>query len=270
MRLCTNFVNRPMNEEAMKAMLSASLEEKVWTSLSKIDEWEQATKGNWILSFSGGKDSTVLAYLCAKYLRSFIIQPHPLHLVFADTGLEYPEIRRFAMAFPDYLREHFPGLEVDFQRVRPKERFDRVISKYGYPLIGKEVAEAIYVARKIRSQNVNVERERERETESRTSGAPESGQSCTGSVHQTQTGKENPAITGNFTREMRGGGTLIATSGARNRRTILQGKWIATNAGGVRRRAELSGTVLHRSKRQSRSEWKCSDSDSTGTTDESG
>ena len=46
--------------------------------------------------------------------------------------------------------------------VRPKMRFDEVISKYGYPLIGKEVAEAIYYARRIRSQTVQVERERER------------------------------------------------------------------------------------------------------------
>lgn len=260
MRLCTNFVNRPMNEEAMKAMLAASLEEKVWTSLSKIDEWDQATKGNWILSFSGGKDSTVLAYLCAKYLRSFIIQPHPLHLVFADTGLEYPEIRRFAMAFPDYLRKHFPGLEVDFQRVRPKERFDRVISKYGYPLIGKEVAEAIYAARKIRSQNVNVERERERE--SRTSGAPESGQSCTGSVHQAQIGKENPAITGNFTREMRGGG--YAHIYKRSEESAYDPARPM-----VRRRTELRGGGHYRpSKRRSESEWRYSGN--AGTTDESG
>ena len=35
-------------------------------------------------------------------------------------------------------------------------RFDEVISKYGYPLIGKEVAEAIYYARRL-------SRERERE-----------------------------------------------------------------------------------------------------------
>jgi hypothetical protein len=44
-------------------------------------------------------------------------------------------------------------------------RFDEVISTYGYPLISKEVAEAIYYARRIRSQDVNVERERERERE---------------------------------------------------------------------------------------------------------
>ena len=44
--------------------------------------------------------------------------------------------------------------------VRPAMRFDEVISTYGYPLIGKEVAEAIYYARRIRSQSLNVERER--------------------------------------------------------------------------------------------------------------
>jgi hypothetical protein len=45
--------------------------------------------------------------------------------------------------------------------VTPSMRFDDVITTYGYPLIGKEVAEAIYYARRIRSQAVNAERERE-------------------------------------------------------------------------------------------------------------
>ena len=92
------------------------------------------------VSFSGGKDSTVLLDIARK------IYPD-IPAVFSNTGLEYPEIRRFAKAHDN--------VEV----VQPKMAFNEVISKYGYPLIGKEVAEAIYYARRI----VPAERERERE-----------------------------------------------------------------------------------------------------------
>ena len=67
--------------------------------------------------------------------------------VFCNTGLEYPEIQSF-------VRRHE---NVDI--VVPEMRFPDVIEQYGYPLIGKEVAEAIYYARRIMPSR---ERERER------------------------------------------------------------------------------------------------------------
>ena len=59
-------------------------------------------------------------------------------LVFSNTGLEYPEIQAFAKKM---------GAEF----VRPKMQFSEVISKFGYPIISKENAEAIYYARRIRN-----------------------------------------------------------------------------------------------------------------------
>ena len=58
--------------------------------------------------------------------------------VFSNTGLEYPEIQKFVKGYDN----------VDI--VTPDMRFDEVIKTYGYPLIGKEVAEAIHYARRIR------------------------------------------------------------------------------------------------------------------------
>ena len=120
------------------------LERKIQISQTRIIEWYNHYKGNVVVSFSGGKDSTVLLHL----VRS--IYPD-VKAVFSNTGLEYPEIQRHVKSIGN----------VDI--VTPSMRFDQVISTYGYPLIGKEVAEAIYYARRIRSQDVNVERERERE-----------------------------------------------------------------------------------------------------------
>lgn len=120
------------------------LERKIQISQARIIEWYNHYHGNVVVSFSGGKDSTVLLHL----VRS--IFPN-VKAVFSNTGLEYPEIQKHVMSIDN----------VDI--VRPTMRFDEVISTYGYPLIGKEVAEAIFYARRIRSQSGNVERERERE-----------------------------------------------------------------------------------------------------------
>lgn len=117
------------------------LERKIQITQTRIIEWYQHYNGNVVVSFSGGKDSTVLLHLVRK------LYPD-VRAVFSNTGLEYPEIQKFAKSFD----------LVD--TVTPKMRFDQVISTYGYPLISKEVAEAIYYARRIRSQVVQVERER--------------------------------------------------------------------------------------------------------------
>lgn len=120
------------------------LSRKVQITQARIIEWYQHYDGNVCVSFSGGKDSTALLHL--------VRQLYPgVKAVFSNTGLEYPEIQRFVNSFNN----------VDV--VTPKMRFDQVISTYGYPIISKEVAEAIYYARRIRSYPVQVERERERE-----------------------------------------------------------------------------------------------------------
>lgn len=137
------FTNRPIPPEAAAKLQAMDLQEKFITTIEKINEWEMATGGAWYVSFSGGKDSTVLTYIAAKYLASFRTPPHPLHLLFCDTGLEYPEIRQFAMSFPEFLQKRFPTVTVDFQRRRPKRQFFDVIHDYGYPIIGKEIAKRV-------------------------------------------------------------------------------------------------------------------------------
>lgn len=109
------------------------LRAKVLMSQNRIREWYNHFNGDVCVSFSGGKDSTVLATLVHD------LYPN-VPLVFANTGLEYPEIQAFARKM---------GAEF----VRPKMSFSEVISTYGYPIISKENAEAIYYARKIRNSH---------------------------------------------------------------------------------------------------------------------
>ena len=119
-----------MRDRTLLAQLQAlPLDAKILMTKQRIREGYHDWHGNVVISFSGGKDSTVLSHL--------VHEEYPdVPMVFANTGLEYPEIQAFARKM---------GAEF----VRPKMQFSDVISKYGYPIIGKEVAEAISFARRI-------------------------------------------------------------------------------------------------------------------------
>lgn len=116
----------------LKYMQSLPLERKIEMTAERIDGWYQHYDGNVAVSFSGGKDSTVLLDIARNHWRGH----QDIKAVFVDTGLEYPEIRQFVKTFDN----------VDI--IRPAMRFDEVIKKYGYPVISKEVCESLYQAKK--------------------------------------------------------------------------------------------------------------------------
>lgn len=106
------------------------LKDKVRFTERRIIEWVEEFGENGVyISFSGGKDSTVLLDIARR------LYPN-LKAMFVDTGLEYPEIRQFVKTFDN----------VDI--LRPQKRFDQVIQEYGYPIISKEVNECVDQARK--------------------------------------------------------------------------------------------------------------------------
>ena len=85
--------NQPLTNEAARKLMALDVQDKEILTYEKLDEWYTAWGGQCYVSFSGGKDSTVLAYLAARYLSSFRTPPWELNLVFVNTGLEYPEIQ---------------------------------------------------------------------------------------------------------------------------------------------------------------------------------
>ena len=142
-------IEKKYTNEMLKEMQSWDLDRKIATSLTRIAEFANHFNNQVYVSFSGGKDSTVLLDLVRK-----VVPDVPV--VFSNTGLEYPEIQAFARS---------KGAEF----VRPKMMFNEVITKYGYPIISKEVSEAIYYARRIVNKPT---RERERERENSASQTP--------------------------------------------------------------------------------------------------
>lgn len=75
-------------KEDLKKMQSWPLERKIQVTQTRIMEWYMRWNGQVYISFSGGKDSTVLLDLARR------VYPN-IEAVFVDTGLEYPEIREF-------------------------------------------------------------------------------------------------------------------------------------------------------------------------------
>ena len=123
----------------LKELQALPLERKIAITQARIIEWFNFWEGQVYLSFSGGKDSTVLLDLVKKTLAA-IDPTFELPVVFSNTGLEYPEIQKFARS-------------KNAMFVTPKMNFVNVIRNYGYPLISKEVASAIYYARRIKPYN---------------------------------------------------------------------------------------------------------------------
>lgn len=91
------YFNHPIDQNVAYELMSMSLEEKEYESYVKLTEWYIAWEGKCYVSFSGGKDSTVLAYLTAQCFMENEWFKTPLVLCFFDTGLEYPEIRDFIL-----------------------------------------------------------------------------------------------------------------------------------------------------------------------------
>ena len=106
-----------------------SLERKIQVTQTRIMEWYEKWNGNVYISFSGGKDSTVLLDLARR------IYPD-IQGVFVDTGLEYPELRNFVKTVDNIVW------------LKPQMNFRKVIETYGYPIISKEISQVIEEARR--------------------------------------------------------------------------------------------------------------------------
>lgn len=118
--------------------LNMSLEEKIQRSKELILEWYLHFDGKVYVSFSGGKDSTVLLHL-ARSIKGCENIP----AVFCDTGLEYPEVRELVKTVDNVIW------------LKPKKTFKQVVENIGWPIISKEQAKYIHEIRNYTEYNKN-------------------------------------------------------------------------------------------------------------------
>jgi hypothetical protein len=113
----------------LQQLQALPLNEKIERTKVRIKQWvEYWGLDHVYLSFSGGKDSTVLLDIARSMYPD-------MKAVFLDTSLEFPELREFVSTFDN----------VEF--LKPPMNFRQVIEKYGYPVISKEVSECVMGAK---------------------------------------------------------------------------------------------------------------------------
>lgn len=115
-----------VDKQELYRLQALPLDEKIAIAQKAIREFVEHFGVDGIyISFSGGKDSTVLIHLCRQ------LYPDLVGL-YSDTGFEFPEIRDFVQTFDN------------ITIVTPKMHHREMLKKCGYPVVSKEQAEWIY------------------------------------------------------------------------------------------------------------------------------
>ena len=112
----------------LQQMQSLPLSAKIRMSQNRIRGWYDNFQGCVYVARSGGKDSDVLGHL-VKDMYPDVPQ------VFVNTGLEYDSVRKHGMEVADVV-------------LQPDMNFVEVITRYGYPLVSKEVSKMIEEGRR--------------------------------------------------------------------------------------------------------------------------
>lgn len=116
----------------LRLMQNLPLAVKIRLTARRITDWVNMYGEDGVyVSFSGGKDSTVLVDI----VRNECKYKH-IPLMFVDVPTQYPELKQHVKTFDN----------VDI--VKPAMGFAQVCEKYGFPIFSKEVSECVYGARK--------------------------------------------------------------------------------------------------------------------------
>ena len=108
----------------MVKKMTFTLDDKIKLAEDEIKKHYDLNNGNIFISFSGGKDSTVLRHIALK------LYPD-IKVVFSDTTNELLEIYKYVKSFDNIIW------------VNPVMNFKNVIEKYGFPLVSKEVSQKV-------------------------------------------------------------------------------------------------------------------------------
>ena len=128
-----------MDKRELTMLQALPLDVKIAKSKLRIEEFIRTLGGSdkVYISFSGGKDSTVLLDL----VRS--IYPD-VEGIFSNTGLEFPELVNFVKT------------KENITMVRPKKSFKQVIEQDGYPVVSKKTSRMLKDLKNPTDKNIRI------------------------------------------------------------------------------------------------------------------
>ena len=142
-----------MNKHTMTdlyQMQALPLSAKIRMTQNRINGWvDEFGEDGVYVSFSGGKDSTVLGHIIRE-----VCGYKNIPFVFVDVPTQYPELKQFAMTFKNLVI------------LKPKISFAEVCERYGFPIFSKEISECIADSRKY--IKILTDRQTDRQTDRRT------------------------------------------------------------------------------------------------------
>lgn len=113
-----------------------NLTQKIDHAIGTIEAFINRTGKTPYVSFSGGKDSTVLLDICRRFVS------RDIKAVFDNTGNEFPEIVQFVRTVENVTI------------ITPKLNIRQIIANNGFPLISKETAHGIRQAKTTKSERL--------------------------------------------------------------------------------------------------------------------
>ena len=113
-------------------------------AISKMLEAIYATKGEMMIGFSGGKDSSLVLDMYCEIISTTPWKDKPVCVAFADTTTETSTMMRFIKDFIKYEEEKW-GVKINLISVRPPNKLTwaKFVKENGIPLISKDQAKRI-------------------------------------------------------------------------------------------------------------------------------
>lgn len=106
------------------------MEEKILKAIHRIEELYFKTNGQCYVSFSGGKDSTVVLALIKMSVDSMVLPQEGIKAVFVDTGIEL-------QATVDFVKWCKSNWYQNIDIIKPEKSFGWIINNKGKPLKSK-------------------------------------------------------------------------------------------------------------------------------------
>lgn len=122
------------------------LDIKITTAMERIESLYYKTNGQCYLSFSGGKDSTVILALIKACEDVLTIPPNAIPAVFCNTGIELEA----TVEFVNWIKENYYS---NVQIIKPEKTFPWITNNKGKPIKSKMKSEFISWYQKNRNED---------------------------------------------------------------------------------------------------------------------